>query len=168
MSCESTNPDTGQQCRLSGNHPEHFAGHGFLGDEVAWPNADYVAPIRSGPKGKSTQRKVLSGITERVDANEVFVRHDAPATSRAAAAEALPRSGTQKRTVYDMLAQRGPQGATDDEMIAHLGIKHQSLTPARYALREGGLIGDSGQRRQTESGNLAVVWVVADLVPDTV
>lgn len=90
-----------------------------------------------------------------------YVRHNARGTSAAAAAAALPKSGTRRRQVYDFIWDQGIHGATDDEIILGLGIGHQSVGPRRLELVEQGHIEDSGERRLTIGGNPAIVWKAA-------
>lgn len=80
------------------------------------------------------------------------------ATSIAAATVILPRTGTQRRKVYDFIVSRGTFGATDDEMMDELSMSGNSLHPRRLELVQAKLIDDSGQRRKTKSGSDAIVW----------
>lgn len=91
----------------------------------------------------------------------VKVRKNAHETELDAAGRALPRSGTQRRKVYDYLVSSG--GATDEEVQIALGINHNSQTPRRLELVEAGLVVDSGQRRATISGASAIVWKVTSV-----
>lgn len=79
-------------------------------------------------------------------------------TSEAAAEEALPNAGTQRRRLWDFLEERGEKGATDEEMQEHLGMNPSTQRPRRVELVERGLVYDSGEKRDTRSGRKAVVW----------
>jgi hypothetical protein len=49
-------------------------------------------------------------------------------------------------------------GGTADQAEADLALSHQTVSARIYELREAGCLRDSGERRQTRSGNSAVVW----------
>jgi hypothetical protein len=81
-------------------------------------------------------------------------------TTRAAAAAVLPRSGTQRRKVYDAIldaAERGYGGATDLELTRATGLGGNSVRPRRLELVEAGLVVDTGHRR-TADGTAHIVW----------
>lgn len=81
-------------------------------------------------------------------------------TTRAAAAAVLPRSGTQRRKVYDAIldaAERGYGGATDLELTRATGLGGNSVRPRRLELVEAGLVVDTGHRRTAE-GTAHIVW----------
>jgi hypothetical protein len=81
-------------------------------------------------------------------------------TQQATAARALPRTGTQRRKVYDFLAECGDKGATDEEVQWGLGMNPSTQRPRRIELVHAKLAVDSGRRRKTRSGDKAIVWVV--------
>jgi hypothetical protein len=83
-------------------------------------------------------------------------------TQTAAAAAALPRSGTQRAKVLEVIRQAGPAGLTDQEIAVVLGLAENSVRPRRLELADDGLIEDSGERRETSGGNPAIVWRVGD------
>lgn len=97
-----------------------------------------------------------------VDRN--VVRTGRQATSQAAAAAHLPRSGTLRALVFDVIAR--PQGATDDEVEVVLGRSHQSVSASRNTLMRDefveAMVDDAGDpvRRSTRSGNAATVWTL--------
>lgn len=77
-----------------------------------------------------------------------------------AAADSLS-DGTAKalrEIVYRHLLERDARGATDDEMEAALGMRHQTLSARRRELVIKGLAIDSGDKRKTRSGRSATVW----------
>ena len=78
-----------------------------------------------------------------------------PDTSRLAALDVLPRTGTQRRRVYDYILRSG--GATDFEIQNGLGISGNTERPRRVELVDGGLVADYGRRRR-EAGRLAIIW----------
>jgi hypothetical protein len=89
-------------------------------------------------------------------------RHDAPATSHAAARAIAPRAPSQRDQVLYAIRQAGARGLTDDEGESALGIRPQSYTPRRGELAREGLIVDSGRRRRTSGGREAIVWIARE------
>ena len=87
------------------------------------------------------------------DAPAPFQRHSL--TSKAAAEQIEPSAGTLRRLVYDAICARP---STDAELQAALGLEGSTERPRRNELLTAGLIEDSGDRRPTPSGRLAVVW----------
>lgn len=77
-------------------------------------------------------------------------------TSAIAAARAYPKTGTNRCQVLELIWRVGP--LTCDEICQRLGMLVQSATPTINSLRKDGWLRDSGQRRDTRSGNPAVVW----------
>lgn len=84
---------------------------------------------------------------------------DGQATQRGAAIDNYPRSGSQRARIL-MLLEATP--ATSDEIEAALGIPHQSASARINDLLNGGWILDTGQRRRTRSGSLAIAWTASD------
>ena len=82
-----------------------------------------------------------------------------PPTAQQAASRVLPRSGSDRRRVYDFIVERGEQGATDDELEVALDLPHQTASARRNGLRDDGWLADSGRKRPTRSGADAIVWV---------
>lgn len=80
-------------------------------------------------------------------------------TSQAAASEIRPLASALRRAVFEEIARRGVAGATDDEIQQALGMNPSTERPRRIELWRAGLVADSGQRRPTATGRLAVVWV---------
>lgn len=102
-----------------------------------------------------------SGYTRGIDdrANHVGAHH--LDTAQEAGWKALPRSGSFRRRVYDLIAQAtasGHHGLTDDEVELATGRSHQSASGARSTLKADGHLHDSGQRRVNRYGNRAIVW----------
>ena len=93
------------------------------------------------------------------------VRHDAPETSRIAAAKVTSHTGTQRARVLAMLRERGTSGATDQEIQEALGLPTNSETPRRGELVKAGLVVASGRRRMTRSNCPATVWVLPEFAP---
>ncbi len=76
-------------------------------------------------------------------------------TSFAAAIAIQPKTGTLRHKVLEYLRDC-PRGATDKEIQAGLDLGGSTQRPRRVELVEGGLVKDSGVRRDR-----SVVWVVA-------
>jgi hypothetical protein len=93
-------------------------------------------------------------------------------TQVAAAAAALPRTGTWRRWVLDAIGAAWPVrpdgsgGLTDEEIEDALGIGGNTERPRRKKLEEAGLILDSGATRPTSTGKAAIVWVAAGLAEE--
>ena len=86
-------------------------------------------------------------------------RHDAKDTSRKAGQDALGRSGTQRRKIYDAVFLAGSRGMTSDEIGNKLGMPPQSVSARVNGLVADGHLVDSGQRRKSQWGRDAIVWV---------
>lgn len=80
-------------------------------------------------------------------------------TSEIAAARIATFAPNQRERVYAVIQSAGVYGLTDEEGETLTGIKTQSYTPRRGELVRDGLIRDSGDRRKTQSGCPAAVWV---------
>ena len=63
--------------------------------------------------------------------------------------------------VLGFVEERGPRGATDEEIRLGLELSGDTARARRCELRDAGLIVDSGRRRKTRTGRRAVVWVSA-------
>lgn len=87
-----------------------------------------------------------------------LTRRDAPDTSRHAALRALPKSGTQRARVLNLL-RNVQDGLTDEQMQAALALSPNSQRPRRVELVAGGWVKDSGERRPTAMGCESIVWV---------
>jgi hypothetical protein len=90
-------------------------------------------------------------------------------TQTAAAATAVPRSGTQRAKVLEVIRGAGQAGLTDKEIAVKLGLAENSVRPRRLELSTPGedgqpaLVVDSGERRETAGGSLAIVWRASEL-----
>jgi len=107
--------------------------------------------------------RVLEALPELSDAgaNQLGASHEyGPETERAAAYRNMPKSGSQRLRVLECLYAAGLRGRTDQEMEEILGLKRPSPGSRRGELVQGGWVKDSGRRRATDLGNLAVVWVL--------
>ena len=84
---------------------------------------------------------------------------DLPATSHEAADSMQPVIERVRRQILAHLSQT-PDGATDDELEAALGLKHQTASATRRGLVIAGLVWDTGKTRKTRSGRNAIVWAL--------
>jgi hypothetical protein len=112
----------------------------------------FAAPAEPEPAGH--------GIDPHIG-NHAYVRRDARPTSQIAAAEALPRSTTQRDRVFEVIRQAGPSGLTDQEIAVKLGLAENSVRPRRLELITERRVADSGRTRDTSTGKPATVWVAA-------
>jgi hypothetical protein len=80
-------------------------------------------------------------------------------TSRAAAQSIGGKAlGDLHRRVWRHLRAVG--GSTDEEGMEALGMHPSTYRPRRVELMEQGWVRDSGRRRATRSGRMAIVWEV--------
>lgn len=80
-------------------------------------------------------------------------------TSEVAAARIVTFAPNQRERVFAAILSAGARGLTDEEGETLTGIKTQSYTPRRGELVRDGLIRDTGDRRKTQSGCPAAVWI---------
>lgn len=97
----------------------------------------------------------------RLDTNRLgpFVRDSA--TSREAAIANYPRSGTQRRRVYDAICGAGATGLTRDEIAAALGVADSAADPRVLELKADGFIVETERTRKTRRGLDARILVAA-------
>ena len=91
-----------------------------------------------------------------IDRNTVIISPSAKPTSALAALNALPKSGSKRRRVYEYLKQTG--GATDEEIERALGISGNTVRPTRGSLVKDKFVYATDLERPTISGNMAIVW----------
>jgi hypothetical protein len=89
------------------------------------------------------------------EATEGKVARDPAATSARAARSVEPRTGTQRGRVLSQMCASG--GATDFELVRHLGLLDSSVRPRRGELVDGGYVADSGRTRECR-GSDWTVW----------
>jgi len=97
-------------------------------------------------------------------------------TSRAAASAIEPRLNRLEWLVLGFIKDRGPRGATDDEMSEWFTTEPYywaagTARARRVALMHKGLVVDSGECRRTRPrgdrlGRWAVVWTAANREPN--
>ena len=91
-----------------------------------------------------------------IDRNTVIISPSAKPTSALAALNALPKSGSKRRRVYEYLKQTG--GATDEEIERALGISGNTVRPTRGSLVKDKFVIATDLERPTLAGNMAIVW----------
>jgi len=91
-----------------------------------------------------------------------LVRRDHQLTAKLAALDVLPRSGTQRRRVFDELWRAGPFGRTRDELATRLLMSQNTVRPRVKELIDGGLVEPSGQLRPSSMGHPAEVLVLTE------
>jgi len=85
-------------------------------------------------------------------------RRTDPETAHEAAAENQDVRTSTRREVLIYLQFCRQTGATDYEICEALGILRTSAGKRRHELVALGLVENSGQRRQTDTGSTAIVW----------
>lgn len=84
-------------------------------------------------------------------------------TSLAAHASIKGKAAKIRIQVLRKLHAAGVAGMIDEELVAAMGgMKGSTVRTRRSELTDDGLVRDSGNRRPTSSGRLAIVWVTAD------
>lgn len=93
-----------------------------------------------------------------IDRNSVIVARNAQRTSIAAANNALPKTGSLRRKVYEYILAQGLRGATDQEIENTLRLDGNTVRPTRLSLIKDGYILDTGTTRKNANGNECIVW----------
>lgn len=96
-----------------------------------------------------------------IDDNVIWVAKWASKTSRDAADKALPKSGSNRRRIYEAISEHG--GLADFELEQILEGSHQSISAGRRSLVIDKFIEDSGNTRYNDNGNECTVWVVSPI-----
>jgi predicted DNA-binding transcriptional regulator AlpA len=73
--------------------------------------------------------------------------------------EVTARLSELQLRVLDFVRARGEDGATDEEIAEGLGEKKDTTRPRRVELAQYCLVHESGRRRKTAMGRMAMVWV---------
>jgi hypothetical protein len=85
------------------------------------------------------------------------------ATSLAAYEKVLPKFGSNRAKVYQLILDKQEYGATDQELQTILKMPGDTLRPARLSLLKDELIYDSGKTRQNSNGNECIVWLASEI-----
>lgn len=83
-------------------------------------------------------------------------------TSREAAESVRGSLGRVQTRVHDYVTSRGDEGSTCDEAELALGIKHQTCSARFRELERRGLLAKNGEKRPTQRGRPAAVYVLGD------
>ena len=81
-------------------------------------------------------------------------------TSRKAALDNYPRSGTQRWSVLCEISEQGQRGCTRDELAAFLKLPDSSTDARVWELKQGGFIEETTKTRKTQHGSEASVLVL--------
>lgn len=88
----------------------------------------------------------------------VYLANYASKTSHDAAKKILPKTGTMRRKIYELVEKH--YGLADFEIEKMLDMKHQTVSAGRRGLVIDGFLVDSGETRANESGNECTVWII--------
>lgn len=91
--------------------------------------------------------------------NVVMISSKAQRTSRSTAEKIMPRTGSIRRLVYDLVKSNNDYGYTDYEMETVLRSSHQTVSASRRSLVIDGYLVDSGKTRKNQHGNDCIVWI---------
>ena len=97
-----------------------------------------------------------------IDSNYVAIGSNPRSTSLMALKKAFPKTGTKRRTTYELIKEAGMYGMCDHEIEQKTGWVHQSASSVRNSLMNDGWIQDSGIRRKTPQGNDSIAWIVTN------
>jgi predicted transcriptional regulator len=93
------------------------------------------------------------------------VPHNGTPTSIMAAEVARFKAGSVALKVLTLIRQKGPRGATADEVLVEMSLDHQTGSARVSGLAKSGLILPSGEKRPTRRGCQAAVYVTPDNMP---
>lgn len=88
-----------------------------------------------------------------------LVRTTDPDTSHTAATNASKRGPSQRRRTWEALIRLGE--ATDYELAEATHILRSSAAKRRQELQQLGHVIDTGKRRPTDTGTMAIVWAAS-------
>lgn len=86
------------------------------------------------------------------------IRSKATDTRNAARRGVASRSTSIRQRVLAFLRDRGPRGATDEEIREALDLGESTARPRRRELVAKGDVFDSGDRRKSSKGYVMIVW----------
>lgn len=132
------------------------------GDERCWCTRCLAVPLARRCEAYVDGHGADAGPLATPDTPASYVGAQHPDTARRMAAETLPRTGTLRRAVYDLVAAAGHRGMSDDDLEVATGRTHQSVSGARNTLARDLLVVDSGARRDNRHGNPAIVWTTPE------
>lgn len=100
----------------------------------------------------------------RAERPPVDANHTVPGknpVSQDAARRALGKSGAARVQIYNIIKDT-PNGLTADETRQLISLPFNSVSARICDLAAEGWLTDSGRRRETSTGAMATVWVVAN------
>jgi hypothetical protein len=100
----------------------------------------------------------------RADRQPLDANHTVPGknpVSQDAARRALGKSGAARVRIYNIIKDT-PNGLTADETRQLISLPFNSVSARICDLAGEGWLTDSGRRRETSTGAMATVWVVAN------
>lgn len=125
------------------------------------PRGERYCALCRYESGQGGGYTLISG-RRSIDSNYVSIAANPRSTSLKAVEKAFPKSGTKRRTTYELIKEAGMYGMCDHEIEQATGWVHQSASSVRNSLMKDGWIQDSGIRRKTPQGNDSIAWVVVD------
>ena len=122
------------------------------------PLRDYVADLERQLEGERIPEPYTRGAD---DPSENRLGHFAreSSTSRKAALDNYPRSGTQRERCLRAIVGAGARGLTSDEIAERHHMRLYSVKPRLIELREGGWIERNGDTRPSPTGSDVDVYV---------
>jgi hypothetical protein len=149
--CPERCAECNKQCYVSGNHRQHDD------REHQWDNADYIPPP---PRvAKSKLREIVDSVDpEEIDENYVTMPREPKEAQKLAAWRVFPRSGTQRRKVFDAIASAWPEGLTEEEGYKLTGVEGNSWRARRKELDGGGWVEETPTLRLNIRGNEEHAW----------
>lgn len=106
------------------------------------------------------QEDILEAALEAIFTPTRLVRTTDPDTSHTAATNASKRGPSQRRRIWEALQRLGE--ATDYELAVATNTLRSSASKRRQELQQLGHVVDTGQRRATDTGTMAIVWSCSD------
>jgi predicted transcriptional regulator len=85
-------------------------------------------------------------------------------TRRDAFDDAKKHEDDTGRQIMAVLESRGEYGCTDQELAKIMHRLKDTVAARRCRLRDEGFVRESGERRPTDSGKTAAVWVAVEIV----
>lgn len=100
-------------------------------------------------------------IEDKPDENKIGgFRKGGPSTSKAAAIQIYPRTGSQRYRILMAIRQAGDHGLTAHETAEATGILYRSVTPRIGELKNGGWVRANGKTRRSDMNMQVEVLVL--------
>jgi hypothetical protein len=122
--------------------------------------------VRDSPPDAVAVAEAMRNAIERYRAERrpLDANHTVPGknpVSQDAARRALGKSGAARVRIYNIIKDT-PNGLTADETRQLINLPFNSVSARICDLAAEGWLTDSGRRRETSTGAMATVWVVAN------